>query len=226
MNAALRKHIVPWTPRDVWVGIACQWLLWLVNVLVLALIPSLRRQLNLGMFIIWTELLWCMTVWLLAVRKYRGSWAIVGLRRFPGKALVWGCGLLLLYGMCNHLYLFLLALCRLRIPDDLGPGLVRLSPWWLWIGSVVAAPMVEELFFRGFVFGGLRPRYGWQKAAVISAALFAAVHLPRWGTLPLQLVFGYLLAYLYERSNSIWPGILMHAWVNASVLGSAYFTIQ
>ena len=226
-KAAWRDHAVPWTPRDVWVGVACQWLLWLLHLLVLVLIQFMPRKLNVGILVMWTELLWFVTVWLLAVRKYRGDWETLGLRRFPGKALGWGIGFLLLYAMFNRLYLFLLALFRLRIQNNLGPVLATLSsPWWLWTGIVVVAPVVEEIFFRGFVFGGLRPRYGWQQAAVISAALFAAIHLPLWTTLLPHLVFGYLLAYLYERSNSIWPGILMHALINAGVLGRVYFTAK
>ena len=81
---------------------------------------------------------------------------------------------------------------------------------------VLAAPVSEELFFRGFLFGGLRGRMSFWGAAVVSGVVFGLVHLPGG---PLQVpplaVFGVLLAWLYERTGSLWPPILMHAIQNA-----------
>lgn len=81
---------------------------------------------------------------------------------------------------------------------------------------VLAAPVAEEVFFRGFLFGGLRGRMSFWPAAVISGLLFGLVHLPGG---PLQVpplaVFGVLLAWLYERTGSLGPPILMHAIQNA-----------
>jgi uncharacterized protein len=80
---------------------------------------------------------------------------------------------------------------------------------------VIAAPISEEVFFRGFLFGGLRGRMSFWPAAVISGLLFGLVHLPGG---PLQVpplvVFGVLLAWLYERTGSLGPPILMHAIQN------------
>jgi len=81
---------------------------------------------------------------------------------------------------------------------------------------VLAAPVAEEVFFRGFLFGGLRGRMSFWPAAAVSGLLFGLVHLPGG---PLQVpplaVFGVLLAWLYERTGSLWPPILMHAIQNA-----------
>jgi membrane protease YdiL (CAAX protease family) len=81
---------------------------------------------------------------------------------------------------------------------------------------VLAAPVSEEVFFRGFLFGGLRGRISFWPAAVISGLLFGLVHLPGG---PLQVpplaVFGILLAWLYERTGSLGPPILMHTIQNA-----------
>jgi membrane protease YdiL (CAAX protease family) len=81
---------------------------------------------------------------------------------------------------------------------------------------IVAAPISEEVFFRGFLFGGLRGRMSFWPAALISGLLFGLVHLPGG---PLQVpplaVFGVLLAWLYERTGSLGPPILMHAIQNA-----------
>lgn len=85
---------------------------------------------------------------------------------------------------------------------------------------VLAAPVSEEIFFRGFLFGGLRGRMSFWPAAVVSGLVFGLVHLPGG---PLQVpplvVFGILLAWLYERSGSLGPPILMHAIQNSISFG-------
>jgi len=77
------------------------------------------------------------------------------------------------------------------------------------------------VFFRGFVFAGLRQRYGWKKAAFISAALFAVIHVMPTAMIPV-FILGLIFAYLYHHSDSIWPAILMHVSTNALALGLAY----
>jgi len=77
-----------------------------------------------------------------------------------------GCGLMLLSFGFNFVYSLFLALFDLRAQVDLVRIFAQLSsPWWLLVGGVVVAPVVEEVFFRGFVFVGLCGRYDWQKAA-------------------------------------------------------------
>jgi membrane protease YdiL (CAAX protease family) len=95
------------------------------------------------------------------------------------------------------------------------------SPWLLFLGGAIIAPVVEEIFFRGFVFGGLRPRYGWVKAAAISSAAFAVLHLTPTAILPI-FILGFIFAFLYQISGSIWPGILMHILTNSLALGATY----
>ena len=86
----------------------------------------------------------------------------------------------------------------------------------LGILVVLAAPPAEEVFFRGFLFGGLRGRMSFWPAALISGLLFGLVHLPGGALqVPPLAVFGVLLAWLYERTGSLWPPILMHAIQNA-----------
>jgi membrane protease YdiL (CAAX protease family) len=79
------------------------------------------------------------------------------------------------------------------------------------------APISEELFFRGFLFGGLRGKLSFWPAALISGLFFGSIHLAggSWEVVPPLAVFGVLLAWLYERTGSIGPPILMHALQNA-----------
>lgn len=87
--------------------------------------------------------------------------------------------------------------------------------------AVVIAPIAEEAFFRGVVFGGLQRRWGRTAGAVVSAALFAAIHLSWFQFLPL-FVLGLALAQLLAHTRSIWPAVICHAAFNATAVGLLY----
>jgi membrane protease YdiL (CAAX protease family) len=83
---------------------------------------------------------------------------------------------------------------------------------------VVAAPVSEEIFFRGFMFAGLRRRMPFVVAAAFSAAVWGLFHFTgagSWGVVLQLSIFGVILAWLYERTNSIWPTIAVHMLNNA-----------
>jgi membrane protease YdiL (CAAX protease family) len=80
------------------------------------------------------------------------------------------------------------------------------------VATVLVAPLAEETFFRGFVFGGLR-RYGFFWAALASGLLFSAAHVSLGGLIPLALV-GMLFAWSYSRTGSLWTSIYAHLIFN------------
>ena len=80
--------------------------------------------------------------------------------------------------------------------------------------AVVMAPAFEEIVFRGFLFRGLANSFGWVWAALISAALFGGAHLQLDVFLPLAAL-GFILAWAYHRTGSLWTNITMHALFNA-----------
>ena len=218
----MRSDPVPWTARDVWLGMVFLGL-WLVVLLTSVFwLPPLTLELDPGLLVSLAELALLAPVWWFALRKYRVSWRALGLRGFHGAMIGLGCGLMVLSFVFNFAYSIFLALFNLRMQADLTPVFAELSsPWWLLAGGVVVAPLVEEIFFRGFVFAGLCRRYEWQKAALVSSALFALIHLQLTAVIPI-FILGYIFAYLYYQSNSIWPAILMHVATNALGLGMAY----
>ncbi|MGC9334502.1 MAG: CPBP family intramembrane glutamic endopeptidase [Anaerolineae bacterium] len=217
---------VPWTVRDVCWGLVGMGL-WLALAFgAMYLLRSLSWGLDPGLSVTLLEMLLLIPVWWLAMRRYGVGWQALGLRGFRGRALQVGCGLMIGSWLFNLVYSLVLSQFGLRMQADLIPILAELSaPWLFAAGAVVVAPLVEEIFFRGFVFAGLRERYGWHRAAVISAGLFAVIHLQPTAIAPI-FVLGLIFAYLYERSGSIWPAVLMHVSSNALALGAAYLIIQ
>jgi membrane protease YdiL (CAAX protease family) len=83
----------------------------------------------------------------------------------------------------------------------------------LGIAVVLAAPVAEEVFFRGFVFGGLRRRLPFVLAASISGVLFSLAHADPGLVLPFTIV-GIVLAYAYERSGTLLASIGVHCLFN------------
>jgi membrane protease YdiL (CAAX protease family) len=91
----------------------------------------------------------------------------------------------------------------------------------LWLLFAVVAPICEEAFFRGYVFTALRGRYGRPIAYIGSALVFAVVHLNLPAILPI-LVMALGLAFLYDRTRSVVPGIVAHGLNNAVALMLVY----
>lgn len=81
------------------------------------------------------------------------------------------------------------------------------------LAAIVAAPVAEEVFFRGFLFGALRRRFPFWAAAVISAAVFGAFHVIPL-LIPLMVFVGIGLAYVYERRGSLLASIAAHSAFN------------
>lgn len=82
-----------------------------------------------------------------------------------------------------------------------------------FIALVMIAPVVEEAVFRGLMLPALAKRWGWMLATIITSVLFGAIH----GQLNVGIVtffMGLLLAWLYRRSNSLWPAIMFHSLKN------------
>jgi membrane protease YdiL (CAAX protease family) len=82
---------------------------------------------------------------------------------------------------------------------------------------VIFAPLFEELAFRGLLFGVLRRRFRFVPAALVSAAIFAVAH--GYGVIGFFSVLwsGILWAWAYERTGSLWPGVIGHAANNLLV---------
>jgi len=86
----------------------------------------------------------------------------------------------------------------------------------LGITIVILAPIVEEVVFRGFLFGYLDKRYGFFVGALISSFIFASIHI-YFIQFPMFLLIGFGLGYIAKRSGSIWPSVFAH-FVNNGVL--------
>jgi membrane protease YdiL (CAAX protease family) len=79
---------------------------------------------------------------------------------------------------------------------------------------VVLAPFFEESVFRGLLFATLRRRWRFAAAALVSAGLFAVGHGYGVAGSASILLSGLTLAWAYEATGSLVPGMLAHATFN------------
>ena len=89
----------------------------------------------------------------------------------------------------------------------------------LVIGSVVAAPIAEELFYRGLLFSALRKRFDLWPAMGLSGLVFGLTHVQASieGYLLVLLIImplGMFLAFLYDRTRTLLVPITAHAVFN------------
>lgn len=142
----------------------------------------------------------------LGLRAPRGAWLVVTIGAFLGYLLIAG------------LFAALLADPeQIDVADELGFDTSTFGAISAGILIVGLAPLAEEVFFRGFFYGGLRSRMPAVAAAVLSGAFFGSIHLTT-GNLAVvaQLtLLGIVLALLYERTDSLWPPIFVHTLNNA-----------
>lgn len=87
---------------------------------------------------------------------------------------------------------------------------------------VTLVPVIEEVTFRGLGFTLLR-RFGETTAIVLVGLLFAAAH-GLVAAFPIIAVFGSGLAFLRSRTDSVYPGILLHATFNAIAMLAVFGT--
>lgn len=107
--------------------------------------------------------------------------------------------------------------------DGLGPVVDLLqsgggSLIFIIVAAVIVAPVLEEILFRGVLYGGLRQHLALVPASLICGALFGAVHLNPLGFLPLAAL-GTFLCLLRERSGGLSAPIAAHAVNNVVAIG-------
>jgi membrane protease YdiL (CAAX protease family) len=83
---------------------------------------------------------------------------------------------------------------------------------------VLAAPLLEELSFRGFLQGALRARIGPMRAIVTVGAVFGMLHLADPWVVPPLVAVGMIFGVIRERTGSVWPCVLAHVLNNSVAL--------
>jgi membrane protease YdiL (CAAX protease family) len=138
----------------------------------------------------------------------------LGIRRFHPSAFKWMAAAVAAYLVFSIAYASLIVEPKQK---DIAEGFGTLPLQLLLISF--AAPVSEEICFRGMLFGGLRTRLPRIAAALLSGLIFGGLHaITGVSAVPPLIMFGFVIALLYERTGSIVPGILLHVLNNSVAL--------
>src|SRR5581483_4083875 len=118
-----------------------------------------------------------------------------------------------------------------KLPQSLGVGSSTAALAGAAVFVCVVAPIAEEFFFRGFIFGALRRWHvvigghdlGTWLAAAITGILFGLAHTGSASAqylIPLGFL-GFMLCWLRWRTGSLYPCMALHSFNNALALGIA-----
>lgn len=102
-----------------------------------------------------------------------------------------------------------------------------ISPWLVLLSFALTPALFEEFFFRGFVFSSLN-QLSRPGAILVSAILFGLFHVVTGSVLAIErflptTLMGIFLGWLAFRTQSLWPGVLLHAAHNGLLLMTAYY---
>lgn len=160
---------------------------------------------------------------------------ILGLVKVGWKPMVIGAGV----GAAGVILSFIVAFMVSLFGDATQPNATSTAaalyePWVLFVGAVLVAPIVEEVFFRGYVFGtllvGANNSEKHQKlftalSVLITSALFGFAHyspgagvLSSVATVLPTMLLSAGLCWARLRWGSIIPGVFGHAFYNLAVL--------
>ena len=190
-------------------------------------------------FPIYAALAIALPLWLRSYRLGKARDVLVrGLRRaitFIILALAVDLGLSLAYAVClnaggllgNPYYDLGATLEELASHASLRLGITVEQAFYIYaLFVLVWAPIGEELFYRGYLYGGLRNRAGPWGAAAISAVFFGLRHATHFAILPVfphaaalwwalsTAVFGLIMAWAYEETGSLYVPVLAHFITN------------
>jgi ABC-2 type transport system permease protein/sodium transport system permease protein len=104
----------------------------------------------------------------------------------------------------------------------------QVSPLLVLAALALAPAVCEELLFRGYLLGTLLTAMAPRKAILISAGLFGLFHVLSSNVLMTERLLpspclGLILGWVYWRSGSVFPGMLLHACHNALLLMFGYY---
>ncbi len=158
----------------------------------------------------------------------------LGLKRLPSKVeiakgIIGGLLLIVLQRVITHLFVITMG----GLPEGMfgSQGLHRLGRLMhysrfgllvILVDIVILAPIVEEIFFRGYIYRRWCDTMGGKLALILSSVAFAVIH----GAMILHIFFvAVVLCKLYDNSKGLWAPIIAHGVMNLFALAMNYLWV-
>lgn len=150
----------------------------------------------------------------LGLTRAAPGWSMAALAMIPGFLLVGAAWIALLQAIGVDVE-------RQELLDVAGAGSLGPGEWAALAYGALAAPIIEELVFRGLVFSALARGVGPTRAAVGSGVLFGLLHIAEPAAVGPLVVMGIVLGLLRARSGSLAPALALHLGNNLLAMGLA-----
>jgi membrane protease YdiL (CAAX protease family) len=106
----------------------------------------------------------------------------------------------------------------------------RAAAYAIGVFAIVVAPFMEELVFRGVLFGIFESQVGLRFAVVTTAILFGGLHVPEywgaWNHMLLIFFVGLVFSLARGRSGSLAPSVFLHVGYNGSMMIALFLSTQ
>ncbi|MEX3625719.1 lysostaphin resistance A-like protein [Viridibacillus arvi] len=157
-------------------------------------------------------------VYFIALRPKKLSWSEVGIKRITMKdwKIIVILSVILMVGAVIIIVLtsFIGNSWENSKTEAIQQNVTFITVLIAFISAAVISPIYEEIFYRGFIYRWLRTRIGFIGAILLSSIIFTIVHIPTYNVMPVNFFSGIIFALAYERTNSIWPSVIIHGLTN------------
>jgi len=106
----------------------------------------------------------------------------------------------------------------------------RAAAYAIGVFAILVAPFMEELVFRGVLFGIFESQVGLRFAIVTTAILFGGLHVPEywgaWNHMLLIFFVGLVFSLARGRSGSLAPSVFLHVGYNGSMMIALFLSTQ
>ena len=154
--------------------------------------------------------------------RRRGAGDLLALRRPSADDVIWGLGGVAAAWLAVYAYVLIVEVIGVEALEPVS-AIAESSLYdhvsvivLVGIAAVLIAPLAEELFFRGFLLGGLSRAWSAAPALaalVLSSALFSALHFDVGSLIPFMLA-GLLFGALYLRTGGVTAPVIAHFGFN------------
>jgi membrane protease YdiL (CAAX protease family) len=212
-ETARRKRIA----LEVVVAMSIVWLPWIGGGIWNAFDPSPPQT--------WAVLLWSSAecAGILGLLAYfawlDGDWRrLLGLARPSiGREIAWGAATFVAIVVADRLAYQITSLFGLESSSS--PTLFEPSVMWLVPAHLLLGALVEETFYRAYLWNRLTELTGRPALSIaITALLFSAAHFYRLSDSIALVFFGLVLGWIFRARRSLWPLVLAHWAFNLSVV--------
>ena len=165
------------------------------------------------------SIIFTLGVFLIAIQPKNLKWKEVGFRCFSKSywSSIIGWIIILIVGSILLAYVvdWLLEIgTNNSKTDSLATRLSTFNIIIAFISAAIVSPIYEEIFYRGFLYRFFRSKFGLLAGMLISSFIFMIVHIPTFNSLPYTFLSGLIFAWTYEKTQSIYPAMIIHGIFN------------